>query len=110
AEQAEKAGKAQDSVRDQLGRLAEMLDKGEDSWLVSRNLQNVLRQQKDLQARTQRAGERTTGKKAQDLTAQERTELQQIAEQQQRLAQAARQAIDQLAQRGQQMEKVDAAQ
>jgi len=97
-------------VREQLGRLAEMLDRGEDSWLVGRNLQRLVQQQRDLHAQTQRVGEQTMGKKAQDLTAQERTDLQQISEQQQRLADAARKAIDQLAQRGQQMEKVDATQ
>jgi hypothetical protein len=109
-EQQEKVGKSQEAVRDQLGRLAEMLDKGEDSWLVSRNLQRLLEQQRDLQARTQRAGEQTMGKKAQDLTPQERSELAQIADQQERLSEAARQAIDNLSERAKQMEKADSVQ
>jgi hypothetical protein len=50
------------------------------------------------------------GKKPGDLTPQERAELAQIAERQQRLSDAARQAIDKLNERAKQMEKVDAAQ
>lgn len=110
AQQQEQVKKDQDSVRDQLGRLTEMLDRGQDSWLVSRNLQRILEQQRDLAARTQRAGEQTMGKKAEDLTPQEKAQLSQISDQQQRLSEQARQAIDQLAERSKQMEKVDASQ
>lgn len=109
-EQQEEIARDQDEVRDQLGRLSEMLDRGEDSWLVSRNLQRLAQQQRDLLARTQRAGEQTTGKRAEDLTPRERSELAQIAEQQQRLAEQARQAIDALSERAEQMRQADAAQ
>lgn len=108
-EQAEEIGTPQEAVRDQLGQVAQTLDEGEDSWLVGRNLQRLMQQQKELMSRTAQAGEQTMGKRAEDLTPQERAELRQIADQQRRLADAAREAIDQLAQRGQQMEKVDAA-
>jgi len=109
-EQSEQISKAQESVQDQLERVAQALDRGEDSWLASRALQRVIQQQKDLKAQTERAGERTMGKKPEDLTPQERSELAQIAERQQRLSDQARQAIDQLDQRAQQMKKADAAQ
>lgn len=109
-EQAEPIEKAQESVRDQLGRIAQALDRGEDSWLASRALQRVLQQQKDLKAQTDRVGEQTMGKKPEDLSPQERAELAQIAERQKRLSDQAAQAIDQLAQRADQMKKADAAQ
>lgn len=109
-EDTEEVVKAQDEVRDQLSRLAEMLDRGEDSWAVSRALQRLLEQQRDLQGRTQRAGQQNMGKRSEDLTAQERAELAEIAEQQQRLSETARQTIDQLTERAQQLEKADAAQ
>ena len=109
-DQQERASAAQEAVRDQLARLAEMLDRGEDTWLAGRNLQRLIQQQKELMSQTQRAGERTMGKKAEDLTPQERTEMSQIAERQKRLADTARQTIDNLGQRLKQMEKVDAAQ
>lgn len=110
AKQAQEVTQAQDSVRDQLARLAEMLDRGEDSWLMSRTLQRLAEQQRELESRTRRAGERNMGKRAEDLTPQERAELSEIAEQQQRLSDAARQAIDQLTERGKQLESADAAQ
>src|ERR1051326_3980207 len=56
-EQAEKTAKAQDAVREQLARLAEMLDRGEDTWSVGRNLQRLVQQQRGLMAHTPRAGE-----------------------------------------------------
>jgi hypothetical protein len=108
-EEAEAIGTPQEAVRDQLGQVAQTLDQGEDSWLVGRNLQRLIQQQRELMSRTAQAGERTMGKRAEDLTPQERAELRQIADQQRRLSDAAREAIDQLAQRGRQMEKVDAA-
>lgn len=109
-EQQDAASKEQEAVRDNLGRLAEMLDKGEDSWLVSRTLQRLAQQQRDLKAQTERAGEQTMGKKAQDLTPQERSQLAELAERQQRLAEEARQAMNQLEQRAQQLKDADASQ
>jgi hypothetical protein len=108
--QAESIERAQDQVRDRLAQVAESLDRGEDSWVLSRTLERLAEQQRELQSRTQRAGERTMGKRAQDLTPQERGELQDIAEQQQRLSDAAQRALEQLAERAQQMENVDATQ
>lgn len=100
----------QDEVRDRVARVAEMLDRGEDSWLVARGLQRLLDQQRQLQSQTKRAGEQTTGKRAADLTPQERAQLSQIAEQQARLSDQARAAMDQLAKRAEEMKKLDAAQ
>jgi hypothetical protein len=99
---------AQEEVRDRLGQVAETLDRGEDTWVLSRTLQRLAQQQRELQARTQRAGEQTMGKRPEDLAPQERSELQEIAEQQQRLSDAAQRAIDQLEERAKQMENVDA--
>ncbi len=109
-EQSESIAKTQESVRDQLERVAKALDQGEDSWLASRNLQRVIQQQKDLKAQTQRLGDQTMGKRPEDLTPQERAELTETAERQQRLSEQTHQAIDQLEQRAKQLEKADAAQ
>jgi hypothetical protein len=108
--QKEAVGKAQEQVRDALQRVAETLDKGEDTWVVSRTLQKLLDQQRGLQAQTRAAGERNMGKRAEDMTAPEKAELQQLAEQQQRLSDAARRALDALGERATQMERADAAQ
>ncbi len=102
--------KDQDAVREQLARVAELLDKGEDSWLVGRTLQKLLDQQRSLQSQTRRAAERSQGKRPADLTPQERGLLEQLADQQRRLAEQARSALDQLSQRSKQMQSVDTAQ
>jgi hypothetical protein len=102
--------KEQEAVRDNLSRLAEMLDKGEDTWVISRTLQRLAQQQRELKGQTERAGEKTMGKKAGDLSQQEKAELAEIAERQQRLSDQARQALDQLEKRSEQLKDADKAQ
>jgi hypothetical protein len=101
---------AQEAVRDQLGRMAQMLDRGEDSWVMSRALQRLLQQQRDVQAQTERLGERTMGRRASDLSPEERGELERLRERQQQLSEAARQALDALEERARQLQEADAAQ
>lgn len=100
----------QESVREELGRLVEMLDRGEDSWLVSRELRRLAEQQRELIQRTQRQSDRTMGKKASDLSPSERAELQRMSEEQARMARAAEKVMDALAQRSKQLKSSDAAQ
>lgn len=109
-EQQRGIAEAQDAVRDQLGRMAEMLDRGEDSWVMSRTLQRLLQQQRDLQAQTERVGERTMGRRAEDLSPQERQELQRLQERQEELAESARAALEALEERARQMQSADPAQ
>jgi hypothetical protein len=109
-EQAQAVEEAQEAVREQLGRMAEMLDRGEDSWVMSRALQRMLQQQRDLQAQTERLGERTMGRRAEDLSAEERAELQRLQERQEQLAESMRQTLDDLEERARQMQNADPAQ
>lgn len=109
-EEGETAQQAQARVRDDLGRLIEMLDRGRDSWVVRRELQRLLEQQRSLQAQTRNVGEGTTGREVGDLSPQERADLERIAEQQLDLARRAQEALDGLAERARQMRDVDAAQ
>jgi hypothetical protein len=109
-EEAQAIGEAQEAVREQLGQMAEMLDRGEDSWIMSRALQRMLQQQRDLQAQTERLGERTMGRRAEDLSAEERAELQRLQERQDQLAESMRQTLDDLEERARQMQNADPAQ
>lgn len=109
-QQRDAARAQQDEARDQLAKLAELLDKGEDSWVAARSVQRLLEQQRLAQAQTRSAGQETQGAKPEDLTPAQRQRLSELGQQQQRLAEQARQAIDQLAQRAQQMQSVDQAQ
>jgi hypothetical protein len=105
-----KIKEAQDRVRENLGQLIEMLDRGQDSWVVRRELQRLLEQQRALQAQTRLTGQRTTGRDAADLAPTERASLDRIAEQQLDLSRQAQQALDQLEERARQLKSVDAAQ
>lgn len=109
-EQARRVREAQEQARDRLGRLIDLLDRGEDSWSARRGLQRLLDRQRELAARTESAGRRTTGREAEELSARDREELERLSREQRELADQARAALDQLAERSEQMRQADAAQ
>lgn len=80
------AAAAQQEVQDQLRTLIELLDRGEDNWLARNTIERILREQKELREHTQQAGRQTAGKTADQLTSAQRTELDQIVEKQNQLA------------------------
>lgn len=108
-EEAEVLGKAQRQVRDQLGQLILMLDRGRDGWTVRRELQRLLDEQNRLQAQTKAVGAQTGGKAASELSPQQRAQLEQIAQEQQDQSARSSAAMQDLAQRGEQLSKTDPA-
>ncbi|MEM9064481.1 MAG: hypothetical protein AAGB51_03210 [Planctomycetota bacterium] len=84
-------------VRDELANLAEMLDRGEDDWLARRGVERLLEEQRRLQDETEELGQETVGQSLDQLTPEQLTELERLAEQQADLAERAEQAIEQLA-------------
>ena len=109
-EQGAEIGASQQQVREELSRLIEMLDRGQDSWAVRRDIQRLLDQQRALMAQTKNAGERTTGRDMSELSPGERAELERIAAEQKELARRTDQALDKLSERARQMKEVDASQ
>jgi hypothetical protein len=109
-EQGESLQKAQDTVQQELSRLVSMLDRGEDSWAVRRSLERLLTEQKQLRAQTANAGAQTQGAKREELSTQEREDLERLARRQEELAQRSAAAAEQLAKRAEQMAKTDPAQ
>lgn len=83
------AADAQQAVQDHLRSLIELLDRGEDNWIVRNTVERLLREQQQLRAGTQRAGQSTAGKSPEQLTPEERSELDRIVEKQSQLADAA---------------------
>ncbi|MCA9287712.1 MAG: hypothetical protein KDA05_03955 [Phycisphaerales bacterium] len=100
----------QREVRDELQRLAALLDSGTDGWLVRREIERLIEEQQGLMRETREAGASTAGRDVSSLSPQERTELERIAQRQQELAEAVQDAIDELSQRARDMQDVDAAQ
>jgi hypothetical protein len=110
AGQNERAEAEQRDVRRDLGRLLELLDRGEDSYVVRRSLERLLDDQRRLEADTARAGEATAGRSVDELTEQELTELERIAERQRELADRAERVIDELDERGEDLQRSDPGQ
>jgi len=98
-EEAAEALQSQEEVRDQLERVAKLLDQGEDAWAVRRSLESLISDQQQLASDTQEAGARTGGRPMSELTPAELTELDRIAQRQLELAEQAEQVLDELDER-----------
>ena len=101
---------AQDDVRAELADLAELLDRGEDAWVVSRKIQQMAEDLAGLQERTNELAEETMGRDRSELTAEERRELDDIAREQGELAEDAADLVEELEERGNSLDQIDPAQ
>ncbi|MEZ6318658.1 MAG: hypothetical protein R3B49_07895 [Phycisphaerales bacterium] len=108
--QRQQAQDEQAKVRDDLGQLAELLDRGEDGWLVRRSFERLLDEQKRLRDETARLTESTVGKSRDQLDQRELTALERIAQRQREAAEQARGAIDEMGERGRDLSQTDPAQ
>jgi len=105
----EQASRAQEEVQDRLRELIEMLDRGEDNWVVRNSIERLIREQQELREQTAQIGQQTAGREAQDLTSAERSELERIAERQNRLAQETENLADDMRQREDTLSEKDPA-
>lgn len=104
------AKKDQQAVRDELAQLISRLDRGQDGWLVRRNIEQLLGEERALREQTSRVAERTVGESVSELSPADRTELERIAERQRDLAERASDAIDQLSERADAIREKDPTQ
>src|SRR5690606_23150400 len=111
ADQAKRAeaGREQDEVREDLDRLIDLLDQGQDTWATKRAIEKLLEQQRQLQQRTGETGRQTTGKSPEQLSREERQQLDEIAGEQQSLSQQAAEAIQRMAETEPKLRKNDPA-
>lgn len=100
----------QERVREELARLIEQLDQGQDDWVVRRNLEELVREQTELKEQTERIGERTVGRDISELSPEEQTELERIARRQEDLARRAQESIDELGDRADEIRENDPTQ
>ncbi|HYE63457.1 MAG TPA: hypothetical protein VD997_15805 [Phycisphaerales bacterium] len=101
---------SQENVQESLQQLANMLDRGQDSWAMKRSIEKLLTEQQQLSNQTANADPSMKGQDAEQLNAKQREELDRLAQKQQELAQRAAALTDQLQQRAEQMKEVDPAQ
>ncbi len=106
----ERAGEEQAKVEASLTQLADMLDRGQDGWVVRRSLEKLLTEQRQVEAQTRAAEEGTRGQGLEQLSRQDRDELERLSRRQGELAQRAAQAMEALEQRARSMESSDKGQ
>ena len=98
---------AQQEVREELTDLITLLDRDEDTWVATRQLENLLQEQTQLEADTADLGRQTLGRSPDELTGQQRSELDRIEERQRDLAEQARQAIEDMRDRSEDLQDAD---
>lgn len=110
AAQSRAAAEEQERVSQELTRIVNMLDRGQDDWAVRRTLEKLLTEQKQLRQQTQAAGEGTQGRAEASLSPEEKQDLERLARRQQEAGQRAAAAIESLSQRAEQLQQADPSQ
>lgn len=104
------AQSSQRRVRDRLGELLSMLDQGQDAWMALRNVQQLRSDLESIRDETQQLAQRTAGQSLDELSPQDRGALERILDRQMQNAEDARQAINTLDERAEQLEENDPTQ
>ncbi|TVQ62739.1 MAG: hypothetical protein EA379_05070 [Phycisphaerales bacterium] len=108
-EQQRQARDEQDRVRDELARLVEMLDAGQDGWVMQRRVEQLVRQQEALREQTRAAAAENAGLDAAELNEEQRSELERIVEKQRQLADEAQRLAEELPERADELRENDPA-
>lgn len=97
----------QDGVRDELEDLIALLDRDEDAWVVTREVESMLEEARELLADTGETGARTMGRARGDLSEDERSEIDRIADRQRDAARRTDELADDLRDRSRVLEETD---
>ncbi len=92
----ERVDRGQERTLDDLSDLISLLDSGEDAWSARRNLEQLIERQREALEATRELGRETAGLTPEELTPEEREELEGVAERQAELAERARAASQEL--------------
>ena len=106
----QEAREEQDEVRSALADLIASLDRGEDAWVARRSVEQLLEEERRIAAATSELGERTAGRGLDQLTPAELSELERILQRQEEAARRAREALEELDRRADQLQGRDPAQ
>jgi DNA repair exonuclease SbcCD ATPase subunit len=95
-DQDQQANERMQDVREELGDAIAMLDRGQDTWLARRAIEDLRSQVEGILQDTKQLGAQTGGRSVGQLSEDERSMLQKILDKQRRVAQDARETIDEL--------------
>ena len=97
----------QQEVRDELVDLVALLDRNEDSWLVTRQVEDMLEELIELRNRTGELGDETLGRTREELADDQRSALDQLSASQADTARRSEELSDSLRERGEIMDQAD---
>ena len=103
----EDAIRSQQEVREELEDLISLLDRDEDAWVVTRQVESMLEESRELLEQTSETGDRTMGRARGDLSNEERSEIDRIAERQRDAARKTDELADELRDRSRVLEETD---
>ncbi|MBL1218888.1 MAG: hypothetical protein D8M59_15520 [Planctomycetes bacterium] len=92
------ARQQEQDVQSALANLIEMLDQGRDSWVARNRVAQLLARQQELAQHSRETTAATRGQSVESLTADQRAELEQLAQQQEELARDSENLIEQMRQ------------
>ncbi len=99
--------RAQERTLDDLGELIALLDSGEDAWTARRNLERLLNEQRENLDATREQGRETAGLAPEELTEEQRENLERISDRQAELAEQSRAAQQALRETQEALEESD---
>ncbi len=99
----------QEEVRSELRDLIELLDRDEDSWVLTRRITDMIDRLEQLQTQSGALAQRTMGREASQLDATDRADLDRLAQRQRDVADESRSLIDDLRKRAELSRQVDRA-
>ncbi|MBO6512664.1 MAG: hypothetical protein JJ974_01705 [Phycisphaerales bacterium] len=95
-EQEDAAAESMEETRDELADAIAMLDRGQDTWLATRAIEELRSKVESLLQDTRSLGEQTQGQSIDQLAEDDRSMLEKILERQRRVTKDARETIDSL--------------
>ena len=98
---------AQEETRAELEDLAKLLDRDEDAWVATRQLERLSEEINALVRETRRVGEQAVGRDAQELTPEQKASVDRLAARDRAAADAARDALEELQDRASRLEAAD---
>jgi len=98
-EQDQQAQEQMEDVRKELGSTIAMLDRGQDTWLARRSIEELRSKVESLLDDTKELSAQTGGKSLEQLSEDQRSMLQKILDKQRQVAKDARETIDELDER-----------
>lgn len=103
----EEATEAQEEVRNRLGDLIRRLDQQQDDWLMRRDLERLIAAQREIRDETGRVGEETVGRQREELTDEQRGQLDALAQRQNEQASRLAELVDELTRRAEEAQESD---